>query len=195
MTERTALVTLWWIPVGAGGHVVIHTSRWWELLRARREHRDPRPLFHAALEVNVGGERRVIEMTPAWGNRIRDRGVVATGPVGVRALGRCRLFRYEVRSWRDGTIPDVGLAVGGPIEFALTPDAARALIDRVREVPRFTWGRDVLAIGDMWNSNSLVAWLLETSGLDAATVHPPGAGSAPGWPSGVAAGRTHRTHR
>jgi hypothetical protein len=38
-------VVLWWLPVGAGGHVVRHTSGWWELLDAFRAHRAPQPLF------------------------------------------------------------------------------------------------------------------------------------------------------
>ncbi|WP_413452372.1 hypothetical protein AA0Y32_11110 [Georgenia phoenicis] len=56
---------LWWLPVGAGGHVVVHTSRWWERLQARREHRAPEPLLHAALEVYTDTSRYVVEMTPA----------------------------------------------------------------------------------------------------------------------------------
>ncbi|MEP7763296.1 hypothetical protein [Sanguibacter sp. 25GB23B1] len=180
-------VDLWWLPVGAGGHVVIHTSRWWELLRARREHRHPRPLFHAALEAFDGDGRYVIEMTPAWGQPAGSRGVVANGPVGAQRLGRLRSFRYEVRCWEDGTIPDKDWAVGPPARFALTPDDARALLGRVATVPPLTWGRDVLDVGDMWNSNSLVSWLLHTSGIDASDLAPPHGGSAPGWRSGIAA--------
>lgn len=184
-----AQATLWWIPVGAGGHIVVHTSRWWELIRARRDRRAPRPLFHAALEVAVENTRYVIEMTPAWGNRERFRGVVATGPVGSRVLGISRMFRYEVRCWEKGTILDVGMAVGGPVVFQLADAHARALVARVPSIPRFTWGRDVFSIGDMWNSNSLVAWLLQTSGFEAVRLSPPGTGWAPGWLSGVMAAR------
>ena len=109
-------VVLWWLPVGAGGHVVRHTSWWWELLDAHRAHRPRQPLFHAALEVSVAGHRHVIEMAPNWGGPPGvDRGVVLTGPVGLRVLGRSQLFRYEVRCWRDGTIPDRAWAVGGPV--------------------------------------------------------------------------------
>jgi len=57
-------IALWWLPVGAGGHVVRHTSRWWELLDAHRAHRRPQPLFHAALEVRTGESNHVIEMAP-----------------------------------------------------------------------------------------------------------------------------------
>ncbi len=182
-------VQLWWIPVGAGGHIVIHTSRWWEHYRAHREHRPPRPLFHAALEVFDGRSRHTVEMTPAWGNRIRSRGVVVTGPVGMRALGRLRLFRYEIRCWRDGIIPDLAMATTPPHRFSLTRGGVRTLLERVPEVPPYTWGRDVLGIGDMWNSNSVISWLLQAAGIDAALLGPPEGGSAPGWASGIAASR------
>ena len=182
-------VLLWWIPVGAGGHVVRRTSRWWELLHARRSHRPPRQLFHAALEVRVDGSCHVIEMAPAWGGpRAADRGVVCTGPVGLAFLGRSRFFRYEVRCWRGGTIPDRDWALGGPTLLAESPGVARAVLDQAPRVPALTWGRTVPSTGEMWNSNSLIAWLLCTSGIDTANVFPPQGGWAPGWSAGLAIG-------
>jgi len=180
---------LWWLPVGAGGRVVVRTSRWWESLRALRARRSPRPLFHAALEVFDGEAEYVIEMTPAWGGPVGPRGVVAEGPVGSRRLGRSRLFRYEIRCWKDGVIPDRRWAVEPPRRLALSPVAAGALITRVGSAPRFVWGRDPFGIGDMWNSNSLVAWLLEGSGIDTAEIAPPRGGDAPGWRCGAVAAR------
>ncbi len=188
MTEQQVL--LWWLPVGAGGHVVVHTSRWWEALEARRQHRRPQALFHAALEVVLDDTRHVIEMAPAWGGGRQGRGVVATGPVGMPFLGRSRLFRYEVRCWRDGTLPDRDFAVGGPVVVALSRQRALGLLEQTRHVPAHTWGRDMLHVGDMWNSNSLVSWLLETAGVDAGGLSPPGGGRAPGWGAGIAAART-----
>lgn len=184
-----ASVTLWWLPVGAGGRVVVHTSRWWELYRAWREGRPPRRLFHAALEVECDGERHTIEMTPAWGGGRGERGVVATGPVGLRMLGRSRFFRYEVRCWRDGVIPDLAWAVGGPVRVALDPYAVRGILRSAGTVPRLVWGREALGTGDMWNSNSLIAWLLASAGADAGALHPPDGGDAPGWRAGIAAAR------
>ncbi|MBF4994048.1 hypothetical protein ITX31_07985 [Arthrobacter gandavensis] len=108
-----AQVRLWWLPVGAGGHVVIHTSRWWELWRARRERRNPRPHFHAGLEVLAPDGRYAVEMAPAWGRGAAGPGVVATGAVGLRPLGRFRFFRYEVRCRRNGVIPDLAGLAGG----------------------------------------------------------------------------------
>lgn len=177
---------LWWLPVGAGGHVVIHTSRWWEWLRARREHRSPARLFHAALEI-TGEGRQVIEMAPAWGQPRGERGVVATGPVGLAGLGALGCFRYEVRCWQDGCLPDREWAVGGPVPLPLAGAELADLVARVPTVPRLVWGRDEFGIGDMWNSNSLISWLLQTSGVDAARILPPDGGSAPGWQAGITA--------
>lgn len=184
-----ARADLWWLPVGAGGHVVVRTSRWWELARARHEHRAPRPLFHAALEVTDGRDRYVVEMAPAWTQRSRDRGVVASGPVGLRGADACPLLRYEVRRWKDGTIDDRRWAVASPVSFPLSADDARTLLAHVADVPRHVWGRDVYGTGDMWNSNSLVSWLLASAAIDPAAVTPPAGGLAPGWESGIAAAR------
>ena len=105
-----ARVDLYWLPLGAGGHSVRLNGRAFEWFAARIEHRDRCDLYHSGLEVDVPEGRFVIEQAP-----IRDggeRGVVAEGAVGTSAAGRFRLFRYEVRRWRDGIIPDVGEAVG-----------------------------------------------------------------------------------
>jgi hypothetical protein len=48
-------------------------------------------------------------------------------------------------------------------------------------VPTPVWGRDELRTGDMWNSNSVIAWLVERAGLDADSRRPPLGGRAPGW--------------
>jgi len=180
-----ASVMLYWLPLGAGGHSVRWNGRIFEALMARREHRPVTDLYHAALEVRVGPDRSVIEMTPAWGADAADRGVVCEGPVGSRWLGRSRFFRYEVRRWRDGVIPDVAEAVASPQVLSQDPDRARRLLDLVPRVPTATWGRDELQAGEMWNSNSLVAWLLALSGHDVEAIEPPDRGRAPGWYAGV----------
>ncbi|WP_218000262.1 hypothetical protein [Millisia brevis] len=182
-------IRLWWLPVGAGGHVVVHTSRWWELITARREHRDPQPLFHAALEVIVDGVPRLIEMAPAWGPGAGAPTVVATGPVGLAILGRSRLFRYEIRCAPNGVLPDRAYAVDSPVPIAAAAESGRALLDRIDAVPRHTWGRDVYRIGDMWNSNSVVSWLLTCTDIDADRIAPPAGGRAPGWRTGIVAAR------
>ncbi|MCL2091078.1 MAG: hypothetical protein FWH11_07660 [Micrococcales bacterium] len=178
---------LWWLPVGADGFFVEHTLRWWESLRARREHRRPRPLFHAALELVDGDVSYAIEMTPTWGQPAGPRGVVASGPVGLRVLGVSRLFRYEVRCWKGGTIPDLDWAVEPPLRLPLSRGETTTLLERVAAVPRLTWGRDAFGIKDPWTSNSLVSWLLHAAGIAATTLVPPDGGSAPGWRSGITA--------
>jgi hypothetical protein len=182
---------LYWLPLGAGGHVVRFNGLVYEAVVARLERRAPRPLFHSALEVRLTGARWVVEMTPAWGNAAPDRGVVVEGAVGARVLGRSRLFRYEVRRWRGGTIGGVAEAVGGARPIRSDAVSARALLALVPLVPALTWGRDELHAGEMWNSNSLVSWLLASSGHDPTAAAPPRSGRAPGWRAGlVTAART-----
>jgi hypothetical protein len=38
----------------------------------------------------------------------------------------------------------------------------------------------------MWNSNSVIAWLIARAGIPADAVAPPPGGRAPGWRSGLA---------
>jgi hypothetical protein len=178
-------VDLHWMPLGAGGRVVRQCGRAYERVSAWHGRRPVRPLFHSALEVTHDGTRHVVEMAPVWSLHEPDRGVVREGPVGWRPLGVLRLFRYEVRCWPDGRIPDRAWAVGGPQRLGGAEVAARAL-ELVRQVPPLTWGRDERSVGDMWNSNSLVAWLLASSGVDLTGVAPPLGGRAPGWSAGLA---------
>jgi hypothetical protein len=41
----------------------------------------------------------------------------------------------------------------------------------------------------MWNSNSIVSWLVVKSGLDEESVRMPRGGRAPGWDAGVVVAR------
>jgi hypothetical protein len=109
--------------------------------------------------------------------------------VGSRAASRLRLFRYEVRRWRDGVIPDVDEAVDSPRRVSEDPDVARRVLAVVPEVPRVVWGRDELGAGEMWNSNSLTSWALVRSGIDAESIEMPAHGRAPGWHAGIVVAR------
>ncbi len=62
---------------------------------------------------------------------------------------------------------------------------ADRLVSLVPRFPAQVWGRDELGTGDMWNSNSLVAWLLARSGIPTAGLAPPHGGRAPGWAAGL----------
>ena len=177
-------IDLYWLPLGAGGHSVRLNGLVFEAIAARLQHRGRADLYHSALEVHVPEGRFVIEQAPAWGTS-GERGVVAEGPVGMRAAGRFRLFRYEVRRWRDGVIPDVAEAVESPQRLSDDTDRARGLLELVPEMPTPVWGRDELRTGEMWNSNSFISWLLVRSGFDAATIRLPPSGRAPGWDAGV----------
>jgi hypothetical protein len=184
-----ASIDLYWIPLGAGGHSVRFNGRVFEALTAARERRRRCALYHAALLVGLAGDEYAIELAPAWGTNEADRGVVRTGPVGARGLGRWRLFRYELRCWRGGVIPDIDYAVGGPRRLSCDPDVARRVLAAVARTPNPVWGRDELGAGEMWNSNSVIAWAITTAGLDPAAARMPAGGRAPGWQAGVEVAR------
>jgi hypothetical protein len=181
----TAAVDLYWIPLGAGGNCVRFNGRVYEALVAARQRRRPCPLYHAALVIEVDGERYTVEVAPSPDADEASRGVVGSGAVGSRHLGRLRPFRYEVRCWRGGTIPDLGYAVAGPFLISTDMRVARRLVQLLPTVPRPVWGRDELHAGEMWNSNSMVAWVIATGGLPTAGLRPPAHGRAPGWDAGL----------
>jgi hypothetical protein len=189
----SSAIDLYWLPLGAGGHFVRLNGRIFEWLAARLEHRDRCDLYHSALEVHVPEERFVIEQAPAWGEG-GERGVVAEGAVGTRAAGRLRLFRYEIRRWRDGVIPDVSEAVESPQRLSDDADRARRLLELVPHVPTPVWGRDELQTGEMWNSNSLISWLITRSDLDVESVNRPVGGRAPGWSAGIVVAKRQRAN-
>lgn len=180
-------VDLYWLPLGAGagGRVVRASGRIYEALAARLQHRARVALFHSALIVRVDGHQHAIEMAPVWALQDTPRGVVSEGPVGSPVWGRSRLFRYEIRCWRDGHLPDAPFAVGGPQRLSTARAQARRVVELVASCPVATWGRDELHAGEMWNSNSLISWLLVCSGHDIASVRPPLGGRAPGWTAGA----------
>jgi hypothetical protein len=182
-------VDLYWIPLGAGGHSVRLNGKVFELLSALRRHRPRLDLYHSALVVTLDGEEHAIEVAPSPNADEASRGVVGTGPVGSVHLRRFRLFRYEIRCSRGGSIPDLAEAVGGRRRVASEAGPARRVLNLVPAVPRPVWGRDELRAGEMWNSNSVVAWLLATAGLAPERIELPPGGRAPGWDAGLAVAR------
>ena len=191
-TAPPAAVELYWIPLGAGGHSVRFNGRVFEVIEAARQHRRRGELYHAALVVECDGEDYTIEVAPSPDADEASRGAVGTGAVGSRHLGWWRLFRYEVRCCRGGSIPDLAEAVGGPCRLTNGPRVARRLLDLVATVPGPVWGRDELKAGEMWNSNSMIAWLIATAGLSTDHLHPPPRGRAPGWDAGLVVARRSR---
>jgi hypothetical protein len=187
--EPRSAVDLYWLPLGAGGVSVRLNGRIFEAIAARLAHRSACDLYHSALIVRVPEGRFVIEQAPIRDGNGAQRGVVAEGPVGTRAAGRLRILRYEIRRWRDGVIPDLDEAVDSPQRLSDDPRVARRLLASVPRVPTPVWGRDELHAGEMWNSNSIISWLLATSGIDVEPIQPPGGGRAPGWSSGLLVAR------
>lgn len=183
-------IDLYWLPLGAGGRSVRLNGKAFEALAAWREGRARSDLYHAALEIDLPEGRYVIEQAPAW-SADGERGVVAEGAVGARAAGRLRLFRYEVRCWRDGVIPDIAEAVESPRRLSDDVARARRLIGLVPRAPTPVWGRDELGAGEMWNSNSLIAWLLVRTGFEVESIELPRGGRAPGWDAGIVVARRH----
>jgi hypothetical protein len=187
-------IDLYWLPLGAGGHSVRLNGRIFEAVVSGIERRQARDLYHSALEIYTPQGRFVIEMTPVQASHGANRGVVGEGAVGSSMAGRFRVFRYEIRRWIDGVIPDAAEAVESPRVLSTDPACAQRLLELVPEVPRPVWGRDELRAGEMWNSNSLTSWLIVRSGLDVESIQPPGGGRAPGWQAGIVVAHRHQAH-
>lgn len=180
-----ASVDLYWIPLGAGGHSVRFNGKVYEFIAAAVAHRPRRDIYHSALMVRVGGRRYAIEMTPVPNKRQEERGVVAEGAVGTRWAGRARIFRYEVRRWRDGEIPDLDFSVAS-VRLSGEDAIAQNVLDLLPSVPTPVWGRDELHTGEMWSCNSIISWTLTRSGIDTNAIALPQRGRAPGWDAGIA---------
>ncbi|MEX0985488.1 MAG: hypothetical protein WD096_10635 [Actinomycetota bacterium] len=188
-TDPPSRVDLLWIPLGAGAHSVRFNGKAYEALAALRERRARQDIYHSALQVSVPDGRFVIEVTPIPDMHGEMRGVVGEGPVGTRWAGRLRIFRYEIRRWRDGVIPDAGAAIASPVRVTDERDRAHRILDLVPSVPTPVWGRDELRAGEMWNSNSVISWLLDRAGIETDDIQPPPNGRAPGWSSGLVVAR------
>lgn len=183
---QLAAVDLYWIPLGAGAHVVRISGKLFEAASALVGRRSACDLYHSALVISCPEGDFVIEQAPVPDVHDVRRGVVAHGAVGLRWLGRFRVFRYEIRRWRGGRIPDVDQAIDSPVRVTDDAEVARRILEILPSIPTPVWGRDELGTGEMWNSNSVVSWVLASSGVDIDTIQPPANGRAPGWHAGVA---------
>lgn len=184
-------IDLYWIPLGAGGNGFVRfNGRVYEAVKARVESRRRLDLYHTALTVRVPEGRFVVENAwPSPDAATDSRGVVLEGPVFGRSIARFRPFRYEIRCWRDGLIPDAGEAIDSPLLVSDDLLRAQRLLTSVASVPPLIWGRDERETGEMWNSNSVVSWLLTRAGLAMDEICPPPGGRAPGWMAGIAVAR------
>lgn len=186
-------VDLYWIPLGAGHRFVRFNGMVYEAVNAAVCRRPRCDIYHSVLEIVLPVGRYTVEMTPVPDTSGDARGVVAMGPVGARVAGRLRLFRYEVRRWREGIVPDLRHAVSSPVHITCDPATTARTFAVLSEVPTPTWGRDELHTGEMWTCNSVIAWALASAGIDLDDIPLPPHGRAPGWDAGrIAAGRLHR---
>jgi hypothetical protein len=188
-TADEAAVDLYWLPLGAGGHSVRFNGIVYEAVRSMVERRPRCDLYHTALEILVPRGLVAVEMTPIPNGRSWERGVVAEGPVGARWAGRLPIFRYEIRSWCNGVIPDLREAVASPVRVTDDRVVAQRILGLLPSVPTATWGRDELRTGEMWSCNSVISWVLARAGLDTDAIRLPAHGRAPGWDAGVAVAR------
>lgn len=170
-------VDLYWLPLGAGGSFVRFNGSVYEAFHAVVERRSPLALYHCGLEVRVLEGRFVIELTPVPDRNGAARGVVGEGPVGSRWLARSRLFRYELRCWRDGVIADVDRAVASPQRLTDDPGRARRLLADVASAPMLVWGRDELRVGETSSGSG------RRSGTDEGSPHRPRRCGTPAWRS------------
>jgi hypothetical protein len=180
-------IDLYWLPLGAGGNFVRLNGHIYEAIKARLDQRPVCDLYHSALQIFVPEGRFVVENTPVVDDRGHERGVVGEGPVGARWAGRIRMFRYELRRWHEGVIADINEAVESPRRLSGDLRDAQRALELAPQMPMLVWGRDELRAGEMWNSNSMIAWLIARTGLDVDAIKPPAGGRAPGWNAGVAA--------
>lgn len=189
--DTSSSIDLYWIPLGVGGSGFVRiVGRVYEALDSRRDHRRPRAIYHTALRVRTTDGLFAVEMVlPSRGGDPTSRGVVLEGAVASARLERWRVFRYEVRRWRDGILLDAEPEVIGPQRLSNDPDQATRLLQWTTLLPRLVWGRDQLRTGEMWNSNSVISWLLAKSGLPVEEIPSPPGIRAPGWDAGIAVAR------
>ncbi len=182
-------VSLYWIPVGSGCWPVKASSMLFELSSALRHLRTPRKLYHSALIVEVPEGKYIIEQAPVWDLAEYPKETVGEGAVGCKWLRKIKLFRYEVRCWKNGIIPDISYAVESPITISEQPETAYLVLEALRSVPLPVWGRDELNAGEMWNSNSVISWVLCKSGVVIESIRIPKCGRALGWCAGIIVAR------
>ncbi len=114
-TSRLTGVDLYWIPLGAGDHIVRVSGKLYEALKGISERRPRTDLYHSALEITLPGDRFIIESAPIpdlRGSETRcrsgrpGRGAVARSipaiPLRDPFLARRRHSRRELRGGESG---------------------------------------------------------------------------------------------
>ena len=152
------------------------------------ERRRPCEVRHSALQIQVPEGRFVVAQTPVPRLSVERRGVVAEGAVGASWAGRFRIFRYEIRLWRNGHIPDVAEAVDSPQRLNSDETLCVARARPGVEVPTPVWGR-MGCDREMWNWKAITASTSTAAGSRLVDTASRG-GPPPGSRAGVTAART-----
>jgi len=152
---------------------------------------DARQPLSLGLVVVAPAGRFVIEQTPVPDHHGERRGVSWRERSDRNSSDASISSGYEIRRWRHGVIPDIAEAVSSPVRLTEEPTRASQIVYLVPSVPDLVWGRDEGHTGEIWNSNSVVSWLLARAGLDPDRIQPPTGGRSPGWRAGVEIAHRH----
>ena len=183
-------VDLYWIPLGAGGHSVRFNGRVFEAIEAARA-------APAALRPLPRGARRRARTASATRSRSRprrtrdeaSRGVVATGAVGSRYAAPAAPVSLRGPLLARRVDPGSRLGASAGPAGSRRPAVARRLLDAGRGRAHAGLGPRRAGAGEMWNSNSMIAWSLSAAGLPTAAIRAPAGGRAPGWDAGLVVAR------
>ena len=192
LTVASASVDLVWLPLGAGGHSVRLNGRVYEAVAAQIGRRRRCALYHSALDVSVPEGRFVIEMAPIPDADGRARGVVAEGAVGSRRAGGCGSFATRSGAGSAGPSPTSRRRWTAPAASPTTSSVHGGCSPWCRSSRHRSGAGTSSHAGEMWNSNSLVSWLLGHADFDVDAISPPPGGRAPGWNAGLVVARRER---
>ena len=176
-------IELFWLPVGAGTHFQRASLLAYDWLAATVFRRPRATFVHAALKVRVDGRCWTLELMPV--PRRQETEPVVTGAVGSAAAGRLRIFRYQLLCAEADRLPDEEWAIESPVSLGEDPELAARVLETAPRVPALVWGRRAHGTSEMWTSDSAIAWLLCSVGIDAAALALPPGTQAPGWRAGI----------
>lgn len=183
-SDCPCFVKLIWVPV-VGGASVDDILEF--IAKFYIDNPDGKTLFHSALEIQLpeGGEcnRYIIELTESVSDKAESAKVGET--VQHNIFGP---FGYTIRLYRNGQEEDHERSKP---RILLTNDCGIAsnivAFVKAQEIPDLDYGKKIgtrSGAADRWTSNSVVAWLLQRTGLNPGGIFPPDGGIAPGWDAG-----------
>jgi hypothetical protein len=135
---------------------------------SRLERRRACDLYHSAFIVHVPEGRFVIEQAPVGRGDALDRGVVSEGAAGSRWAERFRIFRYEIRCWRDGVLVVNQASRPRLAQLARVP-GIRGAYGAIGRHPDYEQTTGVLVVrleSPLWYANASLA--LDSAGIELA---------------------------